>query len=161
VTEPGVHDPGGLPERDDPTTSGASAAGEPAGPEQPGPAGALSERRRRGLETMAAVYGWEVQDGPGDFFGLTVEHLFAEIWNRPGLSFRDRRLLLIGLLVGSGDHDVTPIQLGAALGNGELSPDELREIVVFLTHYAGWPRGAKLNQQVEELLSRQKPPPSS
>jgi 4-carboxymuconolactone decarboxylase len=124
---------------------------EPSEPSEP------SERRRRGLETMAAVYGWEVQDGPGDFFGYTVEHLFAEIWNREGLSFRDRRLLLIGLLVGMGLDDVTPIQLGAALGNGELGPDELREIVVFLTHYAGWPRGAKLNQQVEELLAAQRP----
>lgn len=120
-----------------------------------------SERRRRGLETMAAVYGWEVHDGPGDFFGITVEHLFAEIWNRPGLSYRDRRLLLIGLLVGAGLDDVTPIQLGAALGNGELSADELREIVIFLTHYAGWPSGAKLNSQVEELLSRHQPPAST
>jgi 4-carboxymuconolactone decarboxylase len=125
-----------------------SEPSEPSEPPEP------SERRRRGLETMAAVYGWEVQDGPGDFFGYTVEHLFAEIWNREGLSFRDRRLLLIGLLVGMGLDDVTPIQLGAALGNGELGPDELREIVVFLTHYAGWPRGAQLNQQVEELLAR-------
>jgi 4-carboxymuconolactone decarboxylase len=116
-----------------------------------------SELRRRGLETMARVYGWEVKDGPGDFFGYTVEHLFGDIWNREGLSFRDRRLLLIGLLVGVGLDDVTPLQIRAALDNGELSPDELREIVIFLTHYAGWPRGAKLNSQVEELLHRSAP----
>ena len=130
---------------------------EPTRPTEPGEPTGPSERRRRGLETMKAVYGWDVQDGPGDFFALTVEHLFAEVWNREGLSFRDRRLLLIGLLVGAGLDDVTPIQLGAALGNGELSADELREIVIFLTHYAGWPRGAQLNQQVEELISRQRP----
>jgi len=112
------------------------------------------ERRRIGLETMAAVYGWEVQDGGGDFFGMTVEHLFADVWTREGLSFRDRRLLLIGLLVGRGLDDVLGIQLEAAIGNGELVADELREIVIFLTHYAGWPQGAKLNSQVEELLAR-------
>jgi 4-carboxymuconolactone decarboxylase len=112
------------------------------------------DRRRLGLETMANVYGWEVSDGDGDFFGYTVEHLFAEIWNREGLSYRDRRLLLIGLLTGMGEHDVTDLQLGAALGNGELSEDELREIVIFLTHYAGWPRGAKLNNKVEEQIAR-------
>jgi 4-carboxymuconolactone decarboxylase len=113
------------------------------------------EKRRQGLETMAQVYGWpEVGDGPGDFFGYTVEHLFAEIWNRPGLSFRDRRLLLIGLLVGRGLHDVIPIQLDAALTNEELSGDELREIVILMTHYAGWPDGAKLNSQVEEALAK-------
>jgi 4-carboxymuconolactone decarboxylase len=113
------------------------------------------DKRQRGLETMAAVYGWpEVGDGPGDFFGYTVEHLFGEIWNRPGLSFRDRRLLLIGLLVGRGLHDVIPIQLDAALGNEELSADELREVVILLCHYAGWPDGAKLNSQVEAALAK-------
>ena len=112
------------------------------------------ERRRIGLETMASVYGWEVSDGDGDFFGMTVEHLFGEVWTREGLSFRDRRLLLIGLLVGRGLDDVLGLQVEAALGNGELTPDELREIVIFLTHYAGWPQGAKMNSQVEELIAR-------
>jgi 4-carboxymuconolactone decarboxylase len=113
-----------------------------------------AERRQLGLETMGKVYGWEVQDGDGDFFGMTVEHLFAEVWTREGLSFRDRRLLLIGLLVGRGLDDVLGLQLEAALANGELEPDTLREIVIFLTHYAGWPQGAKLNSQVESLIAR-------
>ena len=113
-----------------------------------------AERRRTGLEMMAAVYGWEVSDGDGDFFGMTVEHLFAEVWTREGLTFRDRRLLLIGLLVGRGLDDVLGLQIEAALGNGELTPHELREIVIFLTHYAGWPQGAKLNAQVEERIAR-------
>jgi 4-carboxymuconolactone decarboxylase len=107
---------------------------------------------------MRKVYGWDsVGDGPGDFFGLTVEHLFADIWNREGLSYRDRRLLLIGLLTGLGEHDVTELQVDAGLGNEELSADELREVVIFLTHYAGWPRGAKLNTIVESLIARRNP----
>jgi 4-carboxymuconolactone decarboxylase len=115
------------------------------------------DRRRRGLEMMQQVYGWDsVGDGPGDFFGLTVEHLFADIWTRDGLSFRDRRLLLIGLLTGLGEHDVTELQIDAALGNEELSSDELREIVIFLTHYTGWPRGAKLNTIVENAIARRR-----
>ncbi|MFZ6004559.1 MAG: carboxymuconolactone decarboxylase family protein [Actinomycetota bacterium] len=113
------------------------------------------ERRRLGLETMASVYGWgELADGGGDFFGYTAEHLFGDIWNREGLSFRDRRLLLIGLLVGRGLHDVVGLQVEAALANGELDEHALREIVILLTHYAGWPDGAKLNSQVEELIAR-------
>jgi 4-carboxymuconolactone decarboxylase len=113
------------------------------------------DKRQLGLDVMARVYGWEeVADGPGDFFGYTVDHLFAEIWTRDGLSFRDRRLLLLGLLVGFGLDDVLDLQLGAALGNEELTPDELREIVIFLTHYAGWPKGAKLNTQVETTIAR-------
>jgi 4-carboxymuconolactone decarboxylase len=108
---------------------------------------------------MAKAYGWpEVRDGPGDFFSYTVEHLFAEIWNREGLSFRDRRLLLLGLLVGQGMDDVVGLQAQAALANGELSGDDLREVVIFLTHYAGWPTGAKLNATVEALIADSAPP---
>ena len=110
------------------------------------------DRRQRGLDMMRQVYGWDVQDGPGDFFGLTVDHLFAEIWTRPGLSIRDRRLLLIGLLIGQGRDDVAEIQLGAALKLAELDAGQLREIVIFLTHYAGWPTGAKLSMQAEKLI---------
>ncbi|MBO3749598.1 carboxymuconolactone decarboxylase family protein [Streptosporangiaceae bacterium NEAU-GS5] len=112
------------------------------------------DRRRRGLEMMRKVYGWEVADGPGDFFGITVDHLFAEIWTRTGLSIRDRRLLLIGMLAGQGLNDVLDIQIPAALGNGELSPDELREIAVFLTHYVGWPLGSKLSVQIDTHIAR-------
>jgi 4-carboxymuconolactone decarboxylase len=110
------------------------------------------DRRERGLAKMSEVYGWEVQDGPGDFFGITVDHLFAEIWTRPGLTLRDRRLLLLGLLVGRGMQDVADIQIGAALRRAEMTPDELREIAIFLTHYAGWPSGAQLSMQVEKLI---------
>ncbi len=110
------------------------------------------EQRQRGLDKMSEVYGWEVKDGPGDFFGITVDHLFADIWTRPGLSMRDRRLLLLGLLVGQGQQDVADIQIGAALRRAELSPDELREIAIFLTHYAGWPSGARLSMRIEKLV---------
>ncbi|GAA3447947.1 carboxymuconolactone decarboxylase family protein [Planomonospora venezuelensis] len=112
-------------------------------------------RRARGLEIMRRVNGGAgAGDGSGDFFAMTVEHLFAEVWSRDGLSLRDRRLLLLGLLVGGSMQDEVAVQLDAALRTGELTPDELREVVVFLTHYAGWPRGSRLNAQVEELLSR-------
>ena len=110
------------------------------------------ERRRRGLEKMAEVYGWDFGDGPGDWFGLTAEHLFADIWTREGLSLRDRRLLLIGMAVGGGHDDVAGLQVGASQRVGDLSPEALREIVIFVSYYAGWPAGAKLNNHVEKAL---------
>ena len=103
---------------------------------------------------MQRVYGWESGEPAGDFVELTIDHLFGEIWARDTMSIRDRRLLLIGLLVGLGENDVVELQLDAAARLGELSEDELREIVVFLTHYAGWPRGAKLNAIVEQLIAK-------
>ena len=117
--------------------------------------GSDAERRQRGLEAMSKAYGWQVEDSPGDFFGITVDHLFADVWTRPGLSNRDRRLLLIATTLADGLDDVTGLQLDTALGNQELTADELREIVIFLTHYVGWPKGAKLNSQVEERIAKQ------
>lgn len=114
----------------------------------------LPETRRRGLERMEAVYGFTMSDGDGDFFGYTADHLFADIWNRPGLSDRDRRLLLVGLLAGQGAQDVLTIQIPAAYAAGELDADALREIVIFLSHYAGWPVGARLNSLVEETIAK-------
>lgn len=110
--------------------------------------------RRRGLRKMSEVYAWEMQDGEGDFFRYTADHLFADIWNRPGLSVRDRRLLLVGLLAGTNSADVLEIQLPAAYANGELDEEALREIVVFLSHYAGWPMGARLNSLVETVIRK-------
>ena len=117
----------------------------------------LPEQRRRGLEKMEEVYGFDMTDGAGDFFGITADHLFADIWNRPGLSDRDRRLLLIGLLAGSGGHDVLTIQIPAAYKNGELDDEALREIVIFVCHYAGWPVGARLNSIVEDTIRKGRP----
>jgi 4-carboxymuconolactone decarboxylase len=111
-------------------------------------------RRERGLARMGEVYGWEVSDGPGDFFGYTVEHLFGDIWTRSGLSAEQRRLLLIGALAASGRFDVLDIQFDAAYRLGELDDTALREIVIFLSHYLGWPTGATLNTQVEKLIGK-------
>jgi 4-carboxymuconolactone decarboxylase len=116
--------------------------------------GQPGELRRRGLAKMAEVYGWDFQDGPGDFFRYTADHLFADIWTRPGLSIRDRRLILLGLLAGNGSPDVFGIQADAAYRNAELDDEALREIVVFLSHYAGWPVGARLNSAVEDVLRK-------
>ena len=122
--------------------------------EQSGKFDELPEQRRRGLEKMEQVYGFEMSDGEGDFFRYTADHLFADIWSRPGLSDRDRRLLLIGLLAGTGAHDVLTIQVPAALASGDLDETALREIVIFLCHYAGWPNGARLSSLVEETIAK-------
>jgi len=110
--------------------------------------------RQRGLDRMSEVYGFDFSDGPGDFFGYTADHLFAGIWSRPGLSDRDRRLLLIGMLAGQGAQDVLTIQVPAALRSGDFDDTALREIVIFLSHYAGWPVGARLNSLVEETIAK-------
>jgi 4-carboxymuconolactone decarboxylase len=114
-------------------------------------------RHQRGLDTMAKVYSWgTVPELPGGYFQVTVDHLFGDIWNREGLTVRDRRLMLLGVIAALGETSVLPIQLDAALANDELTPDQLREIAIFLTHYVGWPRGAAFNNHVEARIANHK-----
>jgi 4-carboxymuconolactone decarboxylase len=112
------------------------------------------ERRERGRDLMRQVYGWDI-DPTKPFEEATVDHLFGEVWAQGNLSVRDRRLVLIGLAAGSGLEDVATFQMDTAMRLGELDADDLRTLVVFLAHYAGWPRGAKLNPEVEKLIARQ------
>lgn len=113
-----------------------------------------SEKRARGKAQMKAVYGWDIDHVEGPFVEYTVDHLFAEVWNEGTLTVKERRLMLIGMAAGSGLEDVAGLQLDAAVRLGELDADELRAIVVFLAHYAGWPRAAKLNTEVEKIIAR-------
>ena len=113
-----------------------------------------SERRARGKAQMKQVYGWDIDHVEGPFVEYTVDHLFGEVWNEGSLTVKERRLMLIGMAAGSGLEDVAGLQLDAAVRLGELDADDLRTIVVFLAHYAGWPRAAKLNTEVEKIIAR-------
>jgi 4-carboxymuconolactone decarboxylase len=82
----------------------------------------------------------------------TVDHLFGEIWSRPGLSVRDRRLLVLGATAALGRADLIQIQVEGALANGELSAEQLREAVLHLQYYVGWGNGTQVNNGVEAAL---------
>ena len=111
------------------------------------------DRRARGRERMRAVYGWDFEPTT-PFEAATVDHLFGEVWAEGDLSVKERRLLLVGLAVGTGQLDVAGLQLDAAVALGELTPDDLRTITLFLAHYAGWPRAVPLNTEVEAIIAR-------
>jgi 4-carboxymuconolactone decarboxylase len=114
----------------------------------------MDETRRRGLAKMNAVYGWEMPDMPGDYFALTVDHLFADIWSRPGLSMRDRRIVTLAVVTALGLPDLAEIQINAALHNEELTAEELREMAIFITHYVGFPLGSTFNNVVEKVVAK-------
>jgi 4-carboxymuconolactone decarboxylase len=116
----------------------------------------MDELRRKGLEKMNEVYGWEMPDMPGDYFALTVDHLFGTIWSRPGLSMRDRRMMLIGVLAAQGMEELLEVQANAILHNEELTRDELREIAIFVTHYVGFPLGSKVDGAFKRVVAKRK-----
>lgn len=116
----------------------------------------MDELRRKGLAKMNEVYGWEMPDMPGDYFALTADHLFGTIWNRPGLSMRDKRIMTLTVVTALGITDLAEIQANAAMANGELSEDELKEMAIFLTHYLGFPLGSKLDGVVTKVAKQRR-----
>ena len=117
----------------------------------------MDEQRKKGLEKMNEVYGWEMPNIEGDpFFDLTVDHLFGSIWTRPGLSMRDKRLMTLTVVTAVGNSDLAEIQANAALANGELNETELKEMAIFLTHYLGFPLGSKLDGVVSSVIKKRK-----
>ena len=114
-----------------------------------------SERRKRGLEMIKKVYAGDVVVPPAGnaFIDVMLEQVFAEVWARDVLSIRDRRLLLLGIIAEKGETMTFGIQCMAALKNGELEPDEVRELLLMIAQYAGYPRAAVLVGLVEEQIA--------
>lgn len=117
---------------------------------------AKDELRRKGLAKMKEVYGWDMPDLPGDYFALTADHLFADIWSRTGLSMRDKRIMTLSVVTALGLPDLAEIQVSAALANEEMTVDELREMAVFITHYVGFPLGSTFNSVVEKVAAKRR-----
>jgi 4-carboxymuconolactone decarboxylase len=70
---------------------------------------------------------------------LTREVLFGEIWERGELPKRDRSIITVSALVAMGNTESLVSHLRLARRNG-LSESELKELILHLAFYAGWPR---------------------
>jgi len=68
----------------------------------------------------------------------TDKVLFGDVWERPGLSPRDRSLITVASLVALYRGNELPFHIGRALDNG-VSRDELIELITHLAFYSGWP----------------------
>lgn len=108
------------------------------------------------MARMQEVYGFSADpaDAPGDFLAYTVDHLFGEVWSRPDLEIAARRLLTIGVLAAQGRDDLLEVQFGAALAREEMTEAQVREVIIHLAHYAGWPHAAAANNAAERAIAR-------
>jgi len=122
-----------------------------------------SPDRAAGMARMQEVYNFSVDPEavPGDFVAYTVDHLFGDVWGRPGLSLFERRMVTIGVLAALGKTDLLDVQFQSALDNGELSEDQVRELVVHLAHYVGWPLATGANEAAERVIGRRRAAGSS
>jgi len=83
---------------------------------------------------------------------LTDDVLFGDVWARPELSPRDRSLVTCAALVTNGSIEQLRGHLGRARQNG-LSETELKEMIIHLAFYAGWPRAMSAITLAKELFA--------
>ena len=69
---------------------------------------------------------------------LTEQVAYADVWERPELSKRDRSLITIAALVAMNRERQLPGHLNRALDNG-VTEEELIEAITHLAFYSGWP----------------------
>lgn len=114
-----------------------------------------SERRERGLRVLGEVYAADlgITGDKDPYQEITVDHLFADVWTRPGLSIAERRMLVIGVVAALGRADLAELQFSSALARSELTPEQVDEIVVHLTHYVGWPQGSAINDAAQRAIA--------
>lgn len=91
----------------------------------------------------------------GDFapklVSLTDDVLFGDIWARPELSPRDRSLITVAALVAGGNTEQLRGHLDRARSNG-LTETELKEAIIHLAFYAGWPRAMSAVTVAKQLF---------
>ena len=59
----------------------------------------------------------------------------------------------MGVIAANGATDIWGLQARSALANGELTVEELRETLVFLAPYAGYPNVAPLVGVTEKAIA--------
>ena len=69
---------------------------------------------------------------------LTEKVLFGDVWERPGLSKRDRSLITVAALVAMNRTEQLRGHVSRAIDNG-VTKDEIVEIITHMAFYSGWP----------------------
>jgi 4-carboxymuconolactone decarboxylase len=92
----------------------------------------------------------------GDFApklaSLTDDVLFGDIWRRTELPARDRSLVTVAALITNGSTEQLRAHLRLAKDNG-LTETELKEVIIHLAFYAGWPRAMSAITVAKEVFA--------
>ncbi|MGX7677950.1 carboxymuconolactone decarboxylase family protein [Jatrophihabitans sp. DSM 45814] len=76
--------------------------------------------------------------------------VFGKMWRRPGLTRRDRRFITLACVAVSDSQIPIQAHVWGALRSGDVTLDEIREVVLQFAVYGGWPKGSYFQQVVEE-----------
>ena len=87
-----------------------------------------------------------------EFQDLLTRYAWGEIWTRPGLDLRSRRILVIGTLLALGRWEEFSMHARAALNEGGFSVDDLKEIVLQQAIYCGIPSANRAFELLREIV---------
>ncbi|MFD5503534.1 carboxymuconolactone decarboxylase family protein [Streptomyces sp. NPDC127061] len=82
---------------------------------------------------------------------LTDQVLFGDVWERDGLSPRDRSLVTVTALIALYRSEQLGFHLKLALENG-LTRTELSEAITHLAFYTGWPNAMGAAARLKAVL---------
>ena len=112
----------------------------------------MSDAREKGLEWFDKVMGFKPPVIPEDpFLDCTVDHQFANVWARPGLGVKERRIATLVVLMQQGNEQTLRLHFGAAMKQKQLTDVEIDELILHVAHYGGWPVAAISSQIVRAL----------
>jgi 4-carboxymuconolactone decarboxylase len=113
-------------------------------------------RFERGSDRLAEVdgkAGAEVVAPLGDLGRYIVEFAFGDIYNREGLSLRDRELATVAALTAMGGREPQlKVHVGAALNVG-LTQKEIEETIIQTVPYAGFPTAINAMNVFKEVVA--------
>ena len=115
-------------------------------------AAGLDARRRVLGEAHVAQATANISELTADFQDLLVRYAWGEIWTRPGLDERTRRVLVLGTLVALGRWDEFRMHARAALAHGGFSAADLQEIVLQQAVYCGIPAANAAFEALREIV---------
>jgi len=83
-----------------------------------------------------------------------LDFVFAEVWQRPGLSRRDRHFVTLPCVAAADAEHPLRDHVYAALNSGDVTITEMRETVLHFAVYGGWPKASRFNMVVDEQWQR-------
>jgi 4-carboxymuconolactone decarboxylase len=84
---------------------------------------------------------------------LTDDLVLGDIWERPGLSKRDRSLITVAALTALYRTNELPAHMLRARANG-VTKDEMVELITHLAFYAGWPTAMTAIRIAQDVFAR-------
>lgn len=97
----------------------------------------------------------EVRQVAPKLIELSESVLYGDVWERPGLSKRDRSLITVAALVALYRTDQLTGHLERALANG-VTREEIGELITHLAFYAGWPSAMTAGRIARKIFDDQK-----